>query len=78
MKGGIRVINSEGLFAHILKQDEGRIDPIHHVHVNLPHPPADIDRVLEVCKQLGVAGRVHIAGPQPSVVAKHLIDITTP
>ena len=78
VKGGMGVVYAKGILAYVLKEDKGSVDAVHHVHVNLPHAPADIYGVLEVRKKLSVAGRIYVAGLQLFVMAQHLIYIIPP
>ena len=56
----IRVINTKKLFAHLFKKHESCINAVQHVHVDFPHAPADIDRLLKILEKFDIGSRIKI------------------
>ena len=72
------IIDVEHLFAELLEENVRSVGAVHHMHVDLPHPSAGIDHLLEVLQQLDIRGCVKIQGFYLVISFQHLLDVSTP
>src|SRR4030043_781878 len=72
------IIDFEQLHAELFKKDIRGISSVHHIDVDLPHPPAGIDRFLEIVQKLDVRGGFNVESFQTIIPFQYFLYITSP